>query len=89
MTKRHIVRGNGNVVFLAETSSTGDIIFMSKSDKYEPVSKEEVFKLHDTTIILFEPDTSNFKEGSTRQAFFVIDSRMQLHHVISEDCKSF
>ena len=85
MVKRNLVRGNGEYLFFAKTDSAGSKIFRICGTGAE----FEVFELKESTIIFFEPDNEIIGKNSKKQAIFIVDDKMQMRHLVSEDDKPF
>ena len=91
MVKRHLIRGNNEKLFFAETHHNGSKIFRIDTGKEygRNGSIYEVFELKESTIIFFEPDNEIIEKNSKKQAVFIVDDKMQMRHLVSEDDKPF
>ena len=86
MVKRRLLRGNNNKLFFAETNC--DVTKIIRIDEVEK-SLVKVFELKDSSIVFLEPDNEVIEKDSTKQAIFILDDKMHLRHLVSEEDKQF
>ena len=99
MVKRNLLRGNNNKLFFAEANCDVTKIFridevrgkrIKYTDRYEySAVTVEVFELKESSIIFLEPDNEIIEKDSTKQAIFILDDKMHLRHLVSEEDKQF